>query len=49
MPYIAYADVMANKYVIRAGSDYNDKSETNSVIVEYDSIDELVNDGWRLS
>jgi hypothetical protein len=48
MPYIAYGDVMANKYVIRAGSDYNDKSETNSVIVEYDSIDELVNDGWRL-
>jgi len=48
MPYIAYGDVMANKYVIRAGIDYNDKSETNSVIVEYDSIDELVNDGWRL-
>jgi hypothetical protein len=48
MPYIAYGDVMSYKFVIRATSDYNDKSETNSVIVEYDSIDELVNDGWRL-
>lgn len=47
-PYIAYGDVMSYKFVIRATRDYNDKSETNSVIVEYGSIDELVNDDWRL-
>ncbi len=47
-PYIAYGDVMDYKFVIRASSDYNDKLGTNPVIVEYGSIDELVNDGWRL-
>ena len=47
-PYIAYGDVMDYKFVIRATSDYEDKSETNPVIVEYGSIDELLNDGWRL-
>ena len=47
-PYIAYGDVMNYKYIIRATDDYNNKSETNPIIVEYRSIDELVNDGWRL-
>jgi len=47
-PYVAYGDVMGYKFVIRATNDYNNKSETNPVIVEYGSIDELVNDGWRL-
>lgn len=48
MPYIAYGDVMGYRFIIRATSDYSDKSITNSVIAEYGSIDELVNDGWRL-
>lgn len=47
-PYISYGDVMGYKFVIRGTKDYNDKSETNPIIAEYVSIDELVNDGWRL-
>ena len=47
-PYISYGDIMEYKYVIRATSDYEDKSDTNPVIIEYGSIEELVNDGWRL-
>jgi hypothetical protein len=47
-PYIAYADIMDRKFVIRATSDYTDKSEANPVIAEYVSIEDLVNDGWRL-
>ncbi len=47
-PYIAYEDVMGDRFIIRATDDYNNKSETNPVIVEYGSIEELVKDGWRL-
>jgi hypothetical protein len=39
---------MDRKFVIRATSDYTDKSEANPVIAEYVSIEDLVNDGWRL-
>lgn len=53
VPYIAYGDVMDYKYIIRArplladtngGFDY----EERKVIVEYESIEALVDDGWRL-
>ncbi len=47
-PYISYGDIMGYKFVIRATSDFEDKSDTNPVIIEYESIEELVNDGWRL-
>lgn len=47
-PYIAYGDVMNFKFIIRATDDYNNKSESNPIIVEYESIEELVIDGWRL-
>lgn len=47
-PYIAYEDVMDVKYIIRATDDYNNKSESNPIIIEFGSLDELVNDGWRL-
>ena len=51
-PYIAYDDVMENKYIIRGkelGAKHNEfDSEKRPIIVEYNSIDELVNDGWRL-
>jgi len=47
-PYIAYADIMDYKYIIRATDDYSNLSESNTIIVEYGSLDELVNDGWRL-
>ena len=48
IPYISYGDIMNYKYIIRGTENFNDKSDTNPVIVEYKSIEELVNDGWRL-
>lgn len=50
-PYISYDDVMNNKYIIRGRpNDLHNSfdSEEGEVIVEYRSIDEMVNDGWRL-
>lgn len=51
MPYISYGDVMSNKFIIRARpiDVYNPfDAEDRDVIVEYDSIESLVNDAWRL-
>lgn len=48
IPYIAYTDVMSYKFIIRATNDLNNKSESNPIIISYQNIDELVNDGWRL-
>lgn len=47
-PYIAYGDVMNYKFIIRTTDDYKNKSDSNSILVQYGSIDELVNDGWKL-
>ena len=51
-PYIAYDDVMDEKYIIRGrelGAKRNSfDNEKRPIIVEYTSIDDLVNDGWRL-
>lgn len=52
-PRIMYDDVMDYKYIIRwceqGFLDNRFYSDLESeVIVEYQSIDELVNDGWRL-
>jgi len=45
-PYISYDDIMNNKYIIRGKE--SGVSEKGEIIAEYKSIDELVNDGWRL-
>jgi hypothetical protein len=47
-PYIAYGDVMNYKFIIRTTDDYNNKPDSNPILVEYGGLDELVNDGWRL-
>jgi hypothetical protein len=51
-PYIAYDDIMDEKYIIRGrgiGARINGfDNEKRQIIVEYSSIDDLVNDGWRL-
>jgi hypothetical protein len=47
-PYIASSDVMDYKFIIRATSDYENKADSNSIIIEYTSLDELVIDDWRV-
>jgi len=51
-PYIRYDDVMNHLFVIRArpyGESINSfDNEERQIIVEYDSMDSLINDGWRL-
>ena len=52
MPYIAYKDILGNKYIIRgrpSGIFNPYDSEERAIIAEYKSLDELVNDGWRLN
>lgn len=48
IPFIAYDDIMNYSFIIRGTQSIDNKSETNPVIVEYKSIDEIINDGWRL-
>ena len=51
-PYIAYDDVRLMKFIIRGrelGSKFNSfDNEKRQIIVEYTSLEELINDGWRL-
>lgn len=50
-PYISYNDVMDKKFIIRGRSTDETNSfdaEEREVIVAYRTIDELINDGWRL-
>ena len=51
-PYIAYDDVMSYNYIIRGRSLQepinNFDNEKRIVIAEYDSIESMVDDGWRL-
>jgi len=51
VPRIAYKDIMDNKFIIRHDKNFSDNSfwnEDADVIVKYNSIEELVDDGWRL-
>lgn len=53
IPFISYDDVMNWKYIIRAGKSMeNDVENYNAeecpIIIPYNSIEDLVNDGWRL-
>ena len=51
VPRIAYNDVMDYKCIIRHDKAFNDNSfwsEDADIIIEYNSIEELVEDGWRL-
>jgi hypothetical protein len=48
---IAYDDVMNYKCIIRHDKDFKDNSfwsEDADIIIEYKSIEDLVDDGWRL-
>ncbi len=50
-PYISHKDIINNKIYIRGcpiGSGRSFDSGQRDIIVAYNSLDELVNDGWRL-
>lgn len=50
-PFIRYSDVMKDRYIIRrGGKDWMNSfcDEETEVIAAYNSLAELVNDGWRL-
>jgi hypothetical protein len=52
-PRIDYNDVMNNKYIIKSDTDFPGSgsywcNENAEFIVQYTSIDDLVDDGWRL-
>ena len=50
-PYIAYDDIMHNRYIIRGrlnGEFSSFDNEKSEIIAKYSNIDELVNDGWQL-
>ncbi len=50
-PYISYKDILKNKISIRGcpiGCGNNYDSGQRDIIVEYKSLDELVDDGWCL-
>ena len=51
VPRIAYSDIMNYKFMIRHNKNFSENSfwnEDAEVIVSYNSIEELVNEGWRL-
>ncbi len=53
VPRIAYDDIMNDKRIIRCDNDFSRSggfwSNTDATIIaQYDSIEELVDDGWRL-
>ena len=50
-PYISYNDVMSYKFIIRGRPNDEHNSfdfQEREIIAEYDSLESLVNDGWRL-
>lgn len=50
-PFIRYSDVMKDRYIIRRGGiDWMNSfcDEETEIIATYNSLLELVNDGWRL-
>ena len=55
IPYVSYSDLLDYKYNIRAipsrdfwGEDKVEKTENGKIIAHYDSLEELVDDGWML-
>ena len=57
IPYISCSDVHDYNYIIRVvptdvflyrGDDFLEKTENGTVIARYDSIEDLVEDGWML-
>ena len=55
IPYISFSDLMDYKYNIRAipdsdfwGKDKVEKTENGKIIAHYNSLEELVDDGWML-
>lgn len=47
--YINYNDVMADRYIIRCSSDYSPfNTAEGDIVAKYDSIEALVDNGWRL-
>lgn len=51
IPYISYDDVMNYKFIIRVrpiGEQNSFDAKEREIIAEYDSLESLVNDGWRL-
>ena len=50
-PYISYADILNNKFIIRGssvGSKTTSTIKSGTIIIEYEHLDKLVEDGWRL-
>ena len=50
-PRIAFSDIMDFKFIIRSdheGSSNSFWDEKTDIIVQYNTLEELVNDGWRL-
>ena len=50
-PYISYDDVMSKKFIIRGrpiGEHNSFDGQAREVIVEYNSLESIVDDGWRL-
>lgn len=48
---IAYSDVMNHKYIIRIGGMFNGGGfwdEETAAVVSYETLEALVEDGWRL-
>lgn len=51
IPYISFDDVMNYRYIIRGrptGINNRFDFEEREIIMEYETMDELINDGWRL-
>jgi hypothetical protein len=51
IPYISYNNIRNNEHIIRArplGENNSFDSKERDIIIQYDSIEQLVKDGWRL-
>lgn len=53
VPRIAYSDIMDERCAIRCDCDFPDSGsfwngQNAAIIAQYDSIEKLVDDGWRL-
>lgn len=48
IPFIAKVDLENKKFVIRGTDDYENNIESNTLIAEYETVQELVDDGWKL-
>ena len=51
IPYISYDDIINHRIIIRGRSESENErfdSEARPIIIRYESLDDLVNAGWRL-